>query len=38
MLPAAAGRSVILQGYRKLRDDLTTRIKDRFMIGGGPSV
>jgi protein-tyrosine-phosphatase len=38
MLPAAAGRGVILDGYRKLRDDLTTRIKDRFLIGGGPSV
>jgi protein-tyrosine-phosphatase len=38
MLPAAAGRGVILDGYRKLRDDLTTRIKDRFLIGGGPAV
>ena len=38
MLTAAAGRGVILDGYRKLRDDLTTRIKDRFLICGGPSV
>jgi protein-tyrosine-phosphatase len=38
MLPAAAGRVVLLNAYRKLRDDLADRIKGRFEIAGGPSV
>jgi hypothetical protein len=38
ILPAAAGRRAIMREYRELRDDLTTRIKNRFLIGGGPSV
>ncbi len=38
MLPAAAGRVVLLNAYRKLRDDLISRIKGRFEIAGGPAV
>lgn len=38
MLPPAAGRAVLLKAYRKLRDDLITKIKARFDITGGPSV
>ncbi len=38
MLPAEAGRAALLKAYRKLRDDLTGKIKARFAIAGGPSV
>lgn len=38
MLPQEAGRAVLLNAYRKLRDDLADRIKRRFEIAGGPSV
>lgn len=38
MLPPEAGRVAILKAYRKLRDDLIGRIKERFSIAGGPSV
>lgn len=38
MLPPEAGRLVLLKAYRKLREDLITRIKNRFDISGGPSV
>jgi protein-tyrosine-phosphatase len=38
MLPAEAGRTAILAAYRKLRDDLLEKIKQRFAISGGPTV
>lgn len=38
LLPAEAGRETLLKAYRKLRDNLVTRIKTRFAISGGPSV
>ena len=38
MIPPEAGRAALLQAYRKLRDDLTNKIKGRFAIAGGPSV
>lgn len=38
MIPAEAGRVTIINAYRKLRDDLLEKIKDRFAISGGPSV
>lgn len=38
MIPPAAGRAVLIKAYRKLRDDLTDKIKGRFEIAGGPSV
>jgi protein-tyrosine-phosphatase len=34
----SAGRAVLLPAYRRLRDDLLSRIKTRFAIEGGPSV
>jgi len=38
LLPPQCGRVVLLNAYRKLRDDLIAKIKVRFEISGGPSV
>jgi len=38
LLDARTGRGNLLKAYRRLRDDLTDRIKARFSIEGGPSV
>ncbi len=38
LLPPQSGRVILLNAYRKLRDDLIAKIKVRFEIAGGPSV
>jgi protein-tyrosine-phosphatase len=38
LLDTRTGRGNLLKAYRRLRDDLTDRIKARFSIEGGPSV
>jgi protein-tyrosine-phosphatase len=38
MLPPTANRAHRLEAYRRLRDDLLSKIKTRFAIEGGPSV
>jgi protein-tyrosine-phosphatase len=38
LLPPETGRVATLNAYRKLRDELVVRIKQRFAIAGGPSV
>ncbi len=38
MLPPTANRTHRLEAYRRLRDDLLSKIKTRFAIEGGPSV
>jgi protein-tyrosine-phosphatase len=38
MLPPTANRGHRLTAYRRLRDDLLSKIKTRFAIEGGPSV
>lgn len=38
MLDPMAGRTSLLKAYRRLRDELTEKIKARFTIEGGPTV
>jgi protein-tyrosine-phosphatase len=38
ILVDSGSREQILQGYRKVRDELFARVKQRFPVSGGPSL